>query len=97
MVVVADGMGGYHGGEIASQLVVKTIKDYYIHADWRHENMRQIIKKSIYEAHKAVIEYASKHDHRFSQMGSTVVVAVIQERKIILGNVGDSRAYLINQ
>ena len=96
LFIVADGMGGYNGGEIASQLVVKTIKEFYRHQPRGSADIQTILKKAIFKAHEAVINYAFEHEAMI-QMGSTVVVAVIVEKKLYLGNVGDSRAYLINR
>jgi len=96
LLVVADGMGGYNGGEIASQLVVKTITEQYLHYIYPKEvNYAYIIKDAILKAHKAVLNYAVQHE-ALAQMGSTVVVVLVDKNQLYLGNVGDSRAYLIN-
>jgi PPM family protein phosphatase len=95
LLVIADGMGGYQGGEIASRLVVQTIKKVYCQTELQ-ENPFEVIQKGILAAHQA-IRTRGLRNQTLSSMGSTIVVAVLTQDKVYLANVGDSRAYLVNQ
>lgn len=94
LLVLADGMGGYEGGAVASQLVVSAFSEVYAHSQIDNPPL-QILNESVSAALQALRERASQ-DPGLSHMGSTVVAALIKGRSISLVNVGDSRAYLIN-
>jgi serine/threonine protein phosphatase PrpC len=102
LFAVADGMGGYEGGEVASHLVVDTVEDVYrrylSEADltWpplppaqrtRDENL---LAAAIARAHLAV---SGRRSGRLGNMGSTVAALVLGEQRAVLGHVGDSRVY----
>lgn len=83
--VLADGMGGYACGEVASALTVETI----VHAVDEHTE----IKVAIQKAHATVIERAQTNESSRG-MASTVIVLQAQANHYQLAWVGDSRAYL---
>jgi serine/threonine protein phosphatase PrpC len=92
LLVVADGMGGHLGGVEASNLVVKAFREHYLQA--RHPaNYLQLLAVCADMAHKAVRDHGSQ-DQNLMSMGSTVVAVVLEDKRISLINVGDSRAYL---
>lgn len=95
LLLVADGIGGYEGGAIASQLVASSFTEIYRQA---HENTQPIetLRACVSGAIKAMRERAAQ-DASLSKMGSTVVAAILRDHSISLVNVGDSRAYLINK
>lgn len=92
-MVLADGMGGHQGGEIASQIVLETFREVYSQP---HPNLTyaEILKDCVKQAHRRVKERAEA-DSRLGGMGSTVVAAFVDDDKIHLINVGDSRAYVM--
>jgi len=97
LLIVADGMGGYTGGSLASSLVIDTIINHYRStADSADVNSCQILSQGILAAHEALISRA-KDDPELSKMGSTVVAVVVQGDQVCLANVGDSRAYVIDK
>ncbi len=88
-VVVADGLGGHSGGEIASKLTVNTI----IGAFEREPGFsKEYIEKYINTAKDAVVEKAM-NDPLLLHMSSTVAVLLIKGRRALWANVGDSRVY----
>ncbi len=98
LLVVADGMGGHRAGHIASCLVVKEAEHAWLKlgtciAKAGKEN-RKAIEELILEANRLIIEEADKN---LSQkgMGTTVTAALLCGRNLIIGHVGDSRAYKI--
>lgn len=95
MLVVADGMGGYEGGAVASSHVVKSFSNVYQRLV-PGANPLAVLEQGVADAH-ASMRLSAVQEPRLMQMGSTVAVAIILDAKIYLLNVGDSRAYLINQ
>ncbi|MEM9101316.1 MAG: protein phosphatase 2C domain-containing protein [Pseudomonadota bacterium] len=86
--VVADGMGGHEGGEIASSIVCRTITQQVA--------KNASLKEAIQEAHRQVIAAAERGDGA-PGMGSTVVALQIKGSQFEIAWVGDSRAYLCGQ
>lgn len=94
LFAVADGMGGYAGGEVASELTVLTIFDAY----YNHPSSGDIgadLSKIVRLANDAVHREAQSSGRL--QMGTTLTMALVKGNKAIFGNVGDSRTYLIRQ
>jgi len=95
LLVVADGMGGYTGGALASKIVTKTLTDYYRHVK-AGVDYCEVLKEGIKAAHQEVMDQAQK-DSELVKMGSTVVAAILEDDMMHLANVGDSRAYVVNE
>ena len=100
LYILADGMGGYNGGEIASRLAAETTKNYIQNNFDKIEHDKEAILKLVKDA----IEYAnmvvyeeSKKDENLQGMGTTLDVCFIYNSKIYIGHVGDSRIYLIKK
>lgn len=100
LFVLADGMGGYNGGEIASSLAVQSVIIYVK----EHFSSIQLNKESILAFIKQTIEYAnqvvynkSKTEEELSEMGTTLEVCIIYNNKVFIGHVGDSRVYRIRK
>lgn len=92
LLIVADGMGGYQGGEIAAQLAVSTIRDFIIRNKQR-EDYESLLVDAIAEANIAVVA-ESKTDDDLKSMGTTVVCVLVIGDRAIVAHVGDSRCYL---
>ncbi len=103
---VADGMGGYHGGEVASALVVEGIERFVAqNADdaeatwpWGLEPGRSFVENllavAIRLANQRVI---ARRTGVLAQMGSTVVAVALDGRDAVLAHVGDSRIYRLRE
>lgn len=96
--VLADGMGGYNAGEIASGMATAFIKSEM--SRWLSEVGRQAKIKEIRRALEICVDNANKSifnaansNAQYSGMGTTLVVAVFHGDKAILGHIGDSRCY----
>lgn len=90
--VLADGVGGLSGGDLASQYAVSTIiSSYYDQAEGEPPER---LARAIAEAN-AMIFAESQGQERPTIMATTVVAAVLREDELIVGNVGDSPAYLM--
>lgn len=98
LYILADGMGGYNGGEVASKLAIDSVKKY-IENNFEKEKET---KESILNLIKSAIEYAnmivykkSKEVKELEGMGTTLDVSLIYNNKIYIGHIGDSRVYRI--
>ena len=98
LFIVADGMGGHHGGEIASRMVISTVARYVLAdlvipalADGTAEALQPLIIAAVQQANRAIWDHAQSIR---SDMGTTCTVALLMGRALYIGHVGDSRAYL---
>ncbi|MEO9175720.1 MAG: Stp1/IreP family PP2C-type Ser/Thr phosphatase [Gaiellales bacterium] len=91
LFVVADGMGGARAGEVASRLAIDTFLELRPLPD---ETGAQRLRRTILESNRRVLE-RSQSDPTAAGMGSTVTAALLEGDRVVLGHVGDSRAYLL--
>lgn len=98
--ILADGMGGYSAGEVASKMATETVKEYiYKHFEKNKdskEKIENLIKDSIEYANSIVYKKA-KSKEELSGMGTTLDVCLIYNSKIYIGHIGDSRVYRIRK
>jgi len=104
IAVLADGMGGYQGGQIASALAVRVVLENvrarYRHAakesgrkrgvDWHQSVLREAFRKA-----NGVIYSISRRNPQWHGMGTTLIVALFHDDRITIGHVGDSRLYRV--
>ena len=100
LYILADGMGGYNGGEVASRLAVDSIKNYINN----YFSSIQLDKESILQFLKEAMEYAngvvyqrSREDKELEEMGTTLEVCLIYGDKVFIAHIGDSRVYRIRK
>src|ERR1041384_3835945 len=93
--IVADGMGGHAAGEVASEMAVKTIaKELGSLRGLGDEEVAERMRTSIRGANGAIFQRTlTEHDKR--GMGTTVTSLVLYDARFLIGQVGDSRAYLL--
>jgi serine/threonine protein phosphatase PrpC len=97
LYVVADGMGGHQGGEVASRLAAETIQEV-VRESWEKEqgvNPHDLLQRAYSSASKNIYDM-SQENAKLKGMGTTAVAALLRGNKLYIGNVGDSRAYLIH-
>ncbi len=97
-VAVCDGMGGVHGGNIASSVAVKEIKEHIesVFTDKTTAgNIKAMLNNAITKANAAVLKKAES-EPEFIGMGTTAVIMVAAGEKLHAIHVGDSRAYLMD-
>ena len=100
LYLLADGMGGYKGGEIASQLAIKCTRNYIENnlkdTPKDRESLLQLIASSMEYANMVIYE-KSKENKELEGMGTTLEVCLIYNSKAYIGHVGDSRIYRIRK
>ncbi len=101
LYIIADGMGGYSGGEVASNLAVLTVKKYIEEKIGNKKNIAEekiieILKKSFEVAHYTIYERAQK-EKELEEMGTTLDICLIYNNKVYIAHIGDSRVYKIKE
>jgi serine/threonine protein phosphatase PrpC len=96
--ILADGMGGYNAGEIASGMATTFIKSElgrWLSQAGRHANSREVrraMEICVDNANRSIFNAANSNP-QYSGMGTTLVVGVFQDGRLMLGHIGDSRCY----
>ncbi len=103
LMVLADGMGGYNAGEVASGIAVQIVTDMATEGAALQERhgvdshsglMRQsiVLRDAVYRANKIIFQTAQSQTH-CEGMGTTIVACIFYDNRISIAHVGDSRAY----
>ena len=96
LLVVADGMGGHAAGDVASELATTTISETVSTAiDDGRTDYEAMLNEALVSANDAIFEEAEETNAQRS-MGTTAVTAIVEADTAIIANVGDSRAYRVN-
>lgn len=100
LFILADGMGGYQGGEIASRLATISAKGYiesnFSNIEHDKESIQKLVLSAIEYANMIVYE-KSKESKDLEGMGTTIEVCLIYNNKAYIGHIGDSRIYRIRK
>ena len=100
LCILADGMGGYKGGEVASKLAVDSARKYiennFSNNFSEKEEILKLIGNAVEYANMVVYE-KSKEVQELEGMGTTLEVCLIYNNKAYIGHVGDSRIYRIRK
>ena len=99
LYIVADGMGGHKGGDVASSLAIEYIKEHlikFIEIEMEPRDIEGIIFESFNRANTEVYN-KSLNEEDCNGMGTTVTLALTINEKVYIGHVGDSRAYLYSK
>lgn len=96
--ILADGMGGYNAGEIASGMAAAFIKSemgrWLIQAgkDANAKEVRRALEICVENANHSIFNAANSNP-QYTGMGTTLVVGTFQDHRLMLGHIGDSRCY----
>jgi PPM family protein phosphatase len=98
LVVLADGMGGYNAGEVASQMATTFIRSEL--GRWLSEasenatdgEVRRAMEICVDNANRAIFNAANSNP-QYAGMGTTLVVGVFRDTRLLMGHIGDSRCY----
>lgn len=102
VAVLADGMGGYNAGEIASAMAVTFVRaeaSHWLQGAGAHaadEDVRRALEQCVARANLSIYN-AAMANAQFSGMGTTIVAGVFEPRRVVLAHVGDSRCYLLRE
>ena len=105
LMVLADGMGGYNAGEVASGIAVQIVSELATEGAGRENRdeidphsglMRQsiVLRDAVYRANKIIFQTAQSQTH-CEGMGTTIVACMFCDNKVSIAHVGDSRAYRV--
>ena len=103
LMVLADGMGGYNAGEVASGIAVQIVTDLATEAAEREElsnidshsglmRLSIILRDAVARSNKIIYQTAQSQTH-CEGMGTTIVACIFFDNKVSIAHVGDSRAY----
>jgi serine/threonine protein phosphatase PrpC len=94
LMVVADGMGGHNGGEVASGLAVDSVRDVFLNGE--PDNLEEILVSGFSRAQRAILDHASEHPE-LKGMGTTCTAAIVHRGRLTYGHIGDSRLFLVRK
>lgn len=99
LYIVCDGMGGHAAGEVASQMAVETLHNFFSQ-QWQEDQFstHETLCQGILEANQRLYEVnQSNASSGNSRMGTTLVLALIEDTKVAIAHVGDSRVYRLSR
>jgi serine/threonine protein phosphatase PrpC len=105
MTILADGMGGYNAGEVASQIAITVIKEYVndklnrflsILIPRQPDELRHIVEQAVELANNTILN-TSLNEPQYQGMGTTLVMTLCYRDMLVVAHVGDSRAYRLRQ
>jgi serine/threonine protein phosphatase PrpC len=92
LLVVADGMGGHVGGQVASGVAVDAVRDVFLNGE--ADDLRQLLVNGFSRAQRGIME-RSAESPELRGMGTTCTAAIVHRGQLSFGHIGDSRLYLI--
>ncbi|MBD2740880.1 serine/threonine phosphatase [Coleofasciculus sp. FACHB-1120] len=98
LYILCDGMGGHAGGEVASVMAVDTIRRYF-QDNWQSRlPTEDRIREAVLLANKAIFDINQQQERSGSgRMGTTLVMVLIEDTKVAIAHVGDSRLYRLSR
>ncbi|MDH7594420.1 MAG: protein phosphatase 2C domain-containing protein [Methanomicrobiales archaeon] len=96
LLAVADGLGGCPAGEVASRMAIEVLSNAVNRGYTPHLSDREVeslLRSAFLQIHESILTEAvgPRRD-----MGTTLVTALVTDRRVVLANTGDSRAYIID-
>lgn len=91
--IIADGMGGYNAGEVASKVSAETVISYF-KDNYNEIKLPKTLEESISIANEKVYKLSKSNDS-LNGMGTTITVAVIKNNELYVANIGDSSCFII--
>lgn len=96
LFVLADGMGGHNAGEVASALAVALVSALIEEELESAEDFAELVRDAIAKSNLVILSKSVKNT-AWSEMGTTLVVALLKDSEMIIAHVGDSRAYSVTK
>lgn len=97
MLVVCDGMGGHVKGDVAARIAIDTMKNEFKNkVSFTNANdVKRFLSRATKKANDIIFQSAKENDLS-KRMGTTMTVVIIRKNNLFVLNIGDSRAYLID-
>lgn len=97
IAIIADGIGGRKGGEVASRIFVDGVKQYFIEIDKiRQDEIKNFLLASFDRVNLSIMNEGQKKEH-LTGMGTTALCVIFAGNQVFIGHIGDSRCYLYYQ
>jgi len=105
MTILADGMGGYNAGEVASEIAITVIREYVndkinrflsILIPHQPDELKEIVGQAVELANNTILN-TSFNEPQYMGMGTTLVMSLCYGDLLVVAHVGDSRAYRFRQ
>jgi serine/threonine protein phosphatase PrpC len=96
LFILADGMGGHNAGEVASKLAVEATAQFVQKGLRAGKEVEEVFRDAFASANKSIFQKALNNP-AWEEMGTTLLMAFTIDHQVIIGHVGDSRAYLISK
>ena len=99
LYILCDGMGGHAGGEVASDLAVKTLRQYF-QTQWQNSQLptEAVIREGVRLANQAIYDVNQQEERSgVGRMGTTLVLVLVQDTQVAVAHVGDSRLYRLTR
>jgi len=94
LLVVADGMGGHQGGEVASGIAAQIVRNVFFRSE--RDSPVDVLAESFDEAQQAILDAAGSSEE-LADMGTTCSAAIVKQGWASFGHIGDSRIYLVRE
>jgi serine/threonine protein phosphatase PrpC len=94
--IIADGMGGYEGGALAAEMTI-ALMERALQAIPPGADPNQALQAAAQQTNAEIHRQAGSGDPQKAKMGATTVLALVNGRRVIVGHIGDSRAYLLHE
>jgi PPM family protein phosphatase len=94
LLVVADGMGGHVGGQVASGIAVDALRDVFLNG--QSDDLHDLLVEGFSRAQQLIIEKTTQSPE-LRGMGTTCTAAIVHQGQLSYGHIGDSRLYLIRR
>ncbi|NJH81141.1 Stp1/IreP family PP2C-type Ser/Thr phosphatase [Staphylococcus hyicus] len=96
LLVICDGMGGHQAGEVAAQYVVEALQKRFEEENYIEQENAELWLKQTLQSINLELFLLAESEQAYHGMGTTCVCALIFDHQIVVANIGDSRAYLVN-
>lgn len=96
LLAIADGMGGHSAGEVASSIAINYLEKHFQETFHEKSKVEAVnwIKETVDEINKLIFEHESTHPES-KGMGTTLVMAILTNKYLLFGNVGDSSGFVM--
>jgi PPM family protein phosphatase len=107
LVVLADGMGGYNAGEVASgmattvivtemQQVLAGLKSHQLDGTTTPEAASELVREQVLKANNSIYQ-AAQSQPQYAGMGTTLIVCLFFDNRVLVAHLGDSRVYMMRE